>query len=367
MASPPPVPPASTRHPLLPQTSADDEATKATATETPCVPSASCCSHTSPSLRHALCGSCNPSDSIDSLGSEPPGAEPSLEPGYSTARMDMRYSRFMQQPRPPKRGRDITHIFEQNKKWAGNNKDWFQAYGRRPHSPRYLWIGCSDARVPANQIIGEAPGEVFVHRNIANLVVNCDMNLLSVIQYAVGVLGVEHIIVCGHYDCGGVKAAVSKFSYECRDVGSPLEDWLRNIRDVHRLHQVAYDDMIPGWALVAPSVDLSTAQNGHATSPSEGLTMGVHPCTQAELEAIKDPMDRHRRLVELNVMEQCLNVFKTGAVQKRRLVTAKENEGGSTPHVHGVVYDPADGILHLLDTDINSQKHKLSSIYDLFH
>jgi len=318
------VPPASTRHPLLPQTSADDEATKATATETPCVPSASCCSHTSPSLRHALCGSCNPSDSIDSLGSEPPGAEPSLEPGYSTARMDMRYSRFMQQPRPPKRGRDITHIFEQNKKWAGNNKDWFQAYGRRPHSPRYLWIGCSDARVPANQIIGEAPGEVFVHRNIANLVVNCDMNLLSVIQYAVGVLGVEHIIVCGHYDCGGVKAAVSKFSYECRDVGSPLEDWLRNIRDVHRLHQ-------------------------------------------AELEAIKDPMDRHRRLVELNVMEQCLNVFKTGAVQKRRLVTAKENEGGSTPHVHGVVYDPADGILHLLDTDINSQKHKLSSIYDLFH
>jgi len=116
---------------------------------------------------------------------------------------DAPFSETMAEPQPKRAvGRDVDHLFEQNARWADSNKEWFEAYGARPHAPRYLWIGCSDARVPANQIIGEDPGEVFVHRNIANLVVNSDMNLLSVIQYAVGVLCVPHIIVCGHYDCG---------------------------------------------------------------------------------------------------------------------------------------------------------------------
>ena len=112
------------------------------------------------------------------------------------------------------------------------NPNYFE-YNKIGHAPKILWIGCSDARVPANDIIGEAPGNVFVHRNIANQVVNTDFNCMSVIQYAVEVLKVKHIIVCGHYDCGGIKA-----SLELIDHKSPLENWLRNIRDTTRLHLV---------------------------------------------------------------------------------------------------------------------------------
>ena len=127
---------------------------------------------------------------------------------------------------------------------------------KRGHAPKILWIGCSDARVPANEIIGQPPGSVFVHRNIANQVINTDFNCSAVIQYAVGVLKVKHIIVCGHYDCGGVKA-----SLEAADHRSPLINWLRNIRDTYRLHR-------------------------------------------EELDALPDLMSRQRRLVELNVIEQ---------------------------------------------------------------
>jgi len=275
-----------------------------------------------PAARRAVCGCSDrpPFDHIDSLGSL---GEP-LDPGLIGGK-DAPFSETMQEPLPPRtHGRDISHLFEQNSRWAKTNSKWFDSHGSRPHAPRYLWIGCSDARVPANQIIGEDPGEVFVHRNIANLVVNSDMNILSVIQYAVGVLCVPHIIVCGHYDCGGIKAAVSKFSYESRDLGSPLEDWLRNIRDVHRLYQ-------------------------------------------DELDSITDPWQRHRRLVELNVIEQCLNVYKTGAVQKRRLLTSKVKGAFPQPRVHGVVYDPADGVLHSIEADFKSQRRKLSSVYELFN
>jgi carbonic anhydrase len=129
----------------------------------------------------------------------------------------------------------------------------------------------SDARVPANEIIGEHPGSVFVHRNIANQVVGTDVNCLSVIQYAVDVLKVKHIIVCGHYDCGGVRAAT-----ELIDHGSPLENWLRQIRDTYRIHK-------------------------------------------KELDKIGDMTMRRRRLVELNVIEQCLNIYKTAVVQKHRI------------------------------------------------
>ena len=127
---------------------------------------------------------------------------------------------------------------------------------KRGHAPKILWIGCSDARVPANEIIGQPPGALFVHRNVANMVVNTDFNVMSVIQYAVDYLQVKHIIVCGHYDCGGVKAALTQVDHK-----APLENWLRNIRDTYRLHK-------------------------------------------DELNGIEDITARQRRAVELNVVEQ---------------------------------------------------------------
>jgi carbonic anhydrase len=165
----------------------------------------------------------------------------------------------------------------------------------RGQSPAFLWIGCSDSRVPADQITGTEPGELFVTRNIANLVVHTDMSLLSVLDYAVHHLKVRHIIVCGHYGCGGVRAAMGN-----RSLGL-IDNWLRNIKDVYRLH---YD----------------------------------------ELAAITDPEARERRLVELNVVEQVYNVCKTDIVQRAW-------EAGEFPHVHGWVYDVADGHLRNLAVD----------------
>jgi carbonic anhydrase len=162
--------------------------------------------------------------------------------------------------------KDLKSLMDANKAWARRKiiekPEYFEDH-KKGHAPKILWIGCSDARVPANEMIGEPPGSVFVHRNIANQVVNTDVNCMSVIQYAVDVLQVKHIIVCGHYDCGGVKAALTNIDHR-----SPLENWLRNIRDTYRLHQ-------------------------------------------EELNLITDVRSRQRRLVELNVVEQCLNIFKT--------------------------------------------------------
>jgi carbonic anhydrase len=157
-------------------------------------------------------------------------------------------------------------------------------------SPEYLWIGCSDSRVPANQITGTSPGEIFVHRNIANMVVHSDMNMLSVLSYAVEVLMVKHIIVCGHYGCGGVKAALHNHSFGL------LNKWLRNIKDIYRIHR-------------------------------------------DEIDAIENEDLRVDRLVELNVREQVLNLSKTSIVQK----AWKNSE---LPNIHGWVYDIGDGILH---------------------
>lgn len=155
--------------------------------------------------------------------------------------------------------KDLGSLLDANKAWSNRmikeNPGFFEDI-KKGHAPKILWIGCSDARVPANEIIGEPPGSVFVHRNIANQVGNTDVNCLSVIQYAVDVLKVKHIIVCGHYDCGGIRA-----SMELKDHRSPLENWLRNIRDTYRLHK-------------------------------------------KELDAIVDVKSRQRRLVELNVIEQ---------------------------------------------------------------
>ena len=187
---------------------------------------------------------------------------------------------------------DIERLFERNKVWAERikeiNPDYFSNLSTQQH-PEFLWIGCSDSRVPANQIVDLPPGEVFVHRNIANVVVPSDLNCLSVIQYAVDVLGVKHIIVCGHYGCGGVAAAM-----EDKDHGL-IDNWLHHIRDVHRLHE-------------------------------------------NELDAISDQQEMLDRLCELNVMEQTSNVCNTTIVKNawRR---------GAKLSVHGIVYSLKNGIL----------------------
>jgi len=203
-------------------------------------------------------------------------------------------------------------IFENNRKWiaeqTAENPDFFEEIAK-DQSPDYLYIGCSDSRVPANEITGLAPGELFVHRNIANLVNNIDLNVVSVINYAVKYLGVKHIVVCGHYNCGGVKAAMIP-----QNMGI-LNPWLRNIRDVYRLHQ-------------------------------------------AELDAIADEHARYNRLVELNVQEQCVNVIKMAVVQE------KYEEGGF-PIVHGWVFDMRNGMLKDLEIDFKKELRQIQEIYDI--
>ncbi len=187
-------------------------------------------------------------------------------------------------------------LFENNRVWAAEqtrgDPDFFtRLLGQQ--SPGYLWIGCSDSRVPANQIVGLAPGELFVHRNVANVVVHTDLNCLSVLQFAVDVLGVKHVIVCGHYGCGGIVAAL-------RDEKLGLIDnWLRHIQDVGTKHH-------------------------------------------AQLDAIADESDRAARLCELNVIEQVSNVADTTVVRDawRR---------GQQLSVHGWIYDLHDGLLRDLD------------------
>jgi carbonic anhydrase len=180
----------------------------------------------------------------------------------------------------------------ENKAWAKEMKDADPEYFKRLaaiQTPDFLWIGCSDSRVPANEITGTAPGEIFVQRNIANMVVHTDLNLLSVLEYAVVHLKVKHIIVCGHYGCGGVKAAMSHHNMGI------INKWLRNIKDVYRLHE-------------------------------------------NELENIQDEDRRVDRLVELNVEEQILNLAKTSIVQS----AWKHHQ---RPTLHGWVYGLANGIL----------------------
>ncbi|MCC6723466.1 MAG: carbonic anhydrase [Saprospiraceae bacterium] len=203
-------------------------------------------------------------------------------------------------------------VFENNKKWVeskiSHDADFFEKLAK-DQTPDFLYIGCADSRVPANEIMGLEPGEVFVHRNIANLVVNTDLNVQSVIHYAVVHLQVKHIIVCGHYGCGGVKAAMVP-----KDLGL-MNPWLRNIRDVYRIHQ-------------------------------------------DELDGISDTEARYDRLVELNVREQCINVVKVASVQKRYY-----HEG--YPTVHGWVYDLHNGYLKDLELDMEKEVAKIAKIYDL--
>ncbi len=194
----------------------------------------------------------------------------------------------------------LDKIFENNKKWVktklGQDPEFFNKLSKG-QEPKYLFIGCADSRVPANEITGTNPGEMFVHRNIANLVVHTDMNLLSVLQYAVEVLKVENVIVCGHYGCGGVAAALSDKQFGL------IDNWLRNIKDVIRLH---YD----------------------------------------EINAIQDDEEKQRKMVEINVIEQVYNLSKTSIVQNAK-------SKGQTLNLHGLVYDIREGFLK--DLKINSK------------
>lgn len=203
-------------------------------------------------------------------------------------------------------------LFENNRQWVADKKgqsaDFFDKLAA-DQTPEYLYIGCSDSRVPANEIMGLEAGEVFVHRNIANLVPNTDLNVMSVINYAVSHLHVKHVIVCGHYNCGGVKAAMTP-----KDMGL-LNPWLRNIRDVYRLHE-------------------------------------------AELDAISDEHERYNRLVELNVVEQCRNVVKLAAVQQSYI----DNQ---YPVVHGWVFDLKTGLLKDLKVNFPQMLKDIQKIYNL--
>ncbi len=207
--------------------------------------------------------------------------------------------------------KSYTRLLENNKKWVAEQLAIDPGYFDRlskGQAPEYLWIGCSDSRVPANTITGTDPGEMFVHRNIANMVVHSDMNMLSVLSYAVEVLKVKHIIVCGHYGCGGVLAAMGN-----QQVGL-IDNWLRHIKDVYRYHH-------------------------------------------DELDAINDDVARGRRFVEVNVMEQVHDLGKTSIVQN---AWKKEQP----LHLHGWVYDINDGIIKDLGVNFTNTDD-LHSVYHL--
>jgi carbonic anhydrase len=204
------------------------------------------------------------------------------------------------------------NIFQNNEKWIAEklalDKDYFTKLAKG-QNPEYLYIGCSDSRVTAEDLMGVGPGEVFIHRNIANLVVSTDNNLNAVVQYAVEHLKVKHIIVCGHYECGGVKAALNP-----TDMGQ-LNSWLQTLRDVYRFHQ-------------------------------------------SELDAIKNTQAKFDRLVELNVLEQCLNIIKIDHVQRSWYKTGY-------PKIWGWVFDVRTGKLVDLNLKMEDEFNFIRKIYDL--
>ncbi len=202
-------------------------------------------------------------------------------------------------------------LIENNKTWVAEQLELDPAFFEKlsnGQTPEYLWIGCSDSRVPAESITGTDPGEMFVHRNIANMVVHSDMNMLSVLSYAVEVLKVKHIIVCGHYGCGGVMAAMKNQQFGL------IDNWLRHIKDVYRYHH-------------------------------------------KELDAIEDETLRARRFVEVNVQEQVHDLGKTSIVQN----AWKRNQ---PLHIHGWVYDIHDGLINDLGVNLTCPKD-LHNVYHL--
>lgn len=206
---------------------------------------------------------------------------------------------------------DIKQIFENNKNWVikqlNGDENYFKKL-EKGQSPEFLYIGCSDSRVSAEELMGLQPGEVFVHRNIANMVPNTDLNSMSVINYAVMHLKVKHIVVCGHYGCGGIHAAMQQ-----SDLGI-LNPWLRNIRDVYRLHR-------------------------------------------KELDSLTNEEEKYKRLVELNVQEQCINVIKTAEVQKAN----NERE----LKVYGWIFDLHTGKLIDLKINFDEILKNIKAIYEI--
>lgn len=205
---------------------------------------------------------------------------------------------------------DMKQIFKNNEIWIKDklamDKDFFKNLSK-DQKPEILYIGCSDSRVTAEEVMGVSPGEAFVHRNIANMVSNIDLNVQTVLNYAVNQLKVQHIVVCGHYGCGGIKAAM-----ESKDLGI-LNPWLRNIRDVYRLHKTT-------------------------------------------LNSIECEEDRYKKLVELNVQEQCVNLIKTACVQQA--------SNSRDIRVHGWVFDMETG--KLIDLEINFEEI-LKGIMEIYH
>lgn len=203
-------------------------------------------------------------------------------------------------------------IFQNNKKWVAEklsvDPEFFNKMSLG-QNPELLYIGCSDSRVTAEELMGAKPGEVFVHRNVANLVVSTDSNLNAVIQFALEQLHVKHIVVCGHYECGGVKAAMTPGDH------GQLNSWLQSVRDVYRIHK-------------------------------------------SELDAIEDISRRYDRLVELNVIEQCINIIKIDHVQR-------EWYKNGYPKIHGWVFDVRTGDLKDIDLDLLKIFMEVRSIYDL--
>ena len=198
--------------------------------------------------------------------------------------------------------RSLRQLFENNRAWAADmtrqDPDFFRRLSTQ-QSPHYLWIGCSDSRVPANQVVGLVPGEMFVHRNVANVVVHTDLNCLSAIQFAVDVLRIEHIIVCGHYSCGGILAAMQD-----NKLGL-IENWLRHVQDVRAKHR-------------------------------------------AELDALETESKQHDRLCELNVIEQVVNLSRTTVVRDAW-------SRGQALTVHGWIYALSDGLLRDMDVSVASE------------
>lgn len=207
--------------------------------------------------------------------------------------------------------RNIDNLFANNQRWSerirGEDADYFTRLANQ-QTPEYLWIGCSDSRVPANQIVGLAPGEVFVHRNIANVVVHTDLNALSVIQFAVDILKVQHVLVVGHYGCGGVGAALNDTRLGL------VDNWLRHVQDVRDLHT-------------------------------------------DQLTRVEDPKLRHDRLCELNVMQQVVNISQTSVLREAW-------ERGQEVTIHGWCYGLSDGLVRDLGVSAESRDEALQRYRD---
>jgi carbonic anhydrase len=206
--------------------------------------------------------------------------------------------------------KEFQRLIDGNRQWVKDMEEQKPGFFKKlaaGQTPEFLWIGCSDSRVPTNEVTNTLPGEIFVHRNIANLVINTDMNLMSVLQYAVEVLKVKHILVVGHYGCGGVIAAMGR-----QKLGL-IDNWIRNIKDVYNNYQ-------------------------------------------DELQLIPTDQGKVNRLVELNVIEQVRNLAKTSVVQE---AWAK----GDYPIIHGIVYDVADGILK----ELNVRMREQTDINEIYH